>query len=132
MAENSKDNLKEKFKKHIKKKISNLIKAIMRFLYKKISLLVKYISKNKIIAFSCLLILFGGYAQYSHNMKLQKELKDIKTVEKEKKEEKRNLEKEVDLLNEDNEYLIIYARKHYIFIKDNENVVTLPGINERK
>lgn len=43
------------------------------------------------------------------------------TLQKEKEE----LKEEVELLN-DEDYVVIYAREHYIFTKDGEEVATLP------
>ena len=39
--------------------------------------------------------------------------------------EKKELEEEVELLNDD-DYVVRYAREHYIFSKDGEEVATLP------
>lgn len=39
--------------------------------------------------------------------------------------EKKELVAEVELLNDD-DYVIVYARKHYIFTKEGEVVATLP------
>ena len=44
------------------------------------------------------------------------------------KKEKKSLEKEVSKLYSDDEYLIKYARTHYIFLKEDEHVVELPNI----
>lgn len=45
--------------------------------------------------------------------------------EKELKKEKEKLAKEVDSLN-DSDYVVRYARSHYIFSKNGEEVIILP------
>lgn len=45
--------------------------------------------------------------------------------EKELKKEKEKLAKEVDILN-DSDYVVRYARSHYIFSKNGEEVIILP------
>lgn len=45
------------------------------------------------------------------------------------KKEKTELEKEVELLNDD-DYVTRYARENYVFTRDGEQVVTLPEVDE--
>ena len=46
-------------------------------------------------------------------------------------EEKKDLQNEVSLLNDD-DYVTRYARENYVFTKDGEQVVILPDIDQEK
>lgn len=52
---------------------------------------------------------------------------EVAAVKKEKKE----LENEVELLNDD-DYVTRYARENYVFTRDGEQVVILPDIDQEK
>ena len=47
------------------------------------------------------------------------------------KKEKKDLQNEVSLLNDD-DYVTRYARENYVFTKDGEQVVILPDIDQEK
>lgn len=53
--------------------------------------------------------------------------KEVKSVRKEKKE----LEKQVELLNDD-DYVTRYARENYVFTREGEQVAILPELDNSK
>ena len=122
-----------KVKSKLKTILLNLLNRLFSFFYKKIETFINkiifLISNNKIITVCLIFMIAFGYTQYKHNIKINTKLTEIKEVAAEKEKEKKNLEKEVKFLSENDKYLINYARKHYVFIKDNENVVSLPNMN---
>jgi Septum formation initiator len=76
-----------------------------------------------IVASFVLLYLLGSTALRVHERKTE-----LTTLEQQKntlQAEKEKLKKEVSLLNDD-DYVVRYAREHYIFSKDGEEVATLP------
>lgn len=117
----------------IKNKLSTFLNKLFRFFYKKIETFINkiifLISNNKIITVCLIFMIAFSYTQYKHNIKINNKLTEIKEVAAEKEKEKKSLEKEIKFLSENDEYLINYARKHYVFVKDNENVVSLPNMN---
>lgn len=62
-----------------------------------------------------------AYRVYDRHRELTQLQEQKETLQKEKDK----LEKEVNLLNDD-DYVVRYAREHYIFSKDGEQVATLP------
>ena len=67
------------------------------------------------------ILLSQAMAAFSRQDDIKKLENEVAAVKKEKKE----LENEVELLNDD-DYVARYARDHYIFSKDGEEVVKLP------
>lgn len=77
-----------------------------------------------IIGCGLLLTLFNSMATvYQHQDEIVTLKKQKATIVKEKKA----LENEIDLLN-DEEYVTRYARENYIFTRDGEQVSIIPGI----
>lgn len=64
---------------------------------------------------------------FSRTAEIDKLEKEVAIVKKEKKD----LQNEVSLLNDD-DYVTRYARENYVFTKDGEQVVILPDINQEK
>ena len=122
-----------KVKIKLKTILLNLLNRLFRFFYKKIETIISklffLISNNKIITVCLIFMVAFGYTQYKHNIKINAKLAETKEVAAEKEKEKKTLEKEIKFLSENDQYLINYARKHYVFVKDNENVVSLPNMN---
>ena len=63
----------------------------------------------------------------SRTAEIDKLEKEVAIVKKEKKD----LQNEVSLLNDD-DYVTRYARENYVFTKDGEQVVILPDIDQEK
>ena len=64
---------------------------------------------------------------FSRTAEIDKLEKEVAIVKKEKKD----LQNEVSLLNDD-DYVTRYARENYVFKKDGEQVVILPDIDQEK
>ncbi len=64
---------------------------------------------------------------FSRTTEIDKLKKEVAIVKKEKKD----LQNEVSLLNDD-DYVTRYARENYVFTKDGEQVVILPDIDQEK
>ena len=64
---------------------------------------------------------------FSRTAEIDKLEKEVAIVKKEKKD----LQNEVSLLNDD-DYVTRYARENYVFTKDGEQVVILPDIDQQK
>lgn len=64
---------------------------------------------------------------FSRTAEIDKLKKEVAIVKKEKKD----LQNEVSLLNDD-DYVTRYARENYVFTKDGEQVVILPDIDQEK
>ena len=64
---------------------------------------------------------------FSRTAEIDKLEKEVAIVKKEKKD----LQNEVSLLNDD-DYVTRYARENYVFTKDGEQVVILPDIDQEK
>ena len=64
---------------------------------------------------------------FSRTSEIDKLEKEVAIVKKEKKD----LQNEVSLLNDD-DYVTRYARENYVFTKDGEQVVILPDIDQEK
>ena len=62
---------------------------------------------------------------FSRTAEIDKLEKEVAIVKKEKKD----LQNEVSLLNDD-DYVTRYARENYVFTKDGEQVVILPDIDQ--
>lgn len=67
------------------------------------------------------IVVTTAFRVYNRNQELTQLKKEKETLLKEQEK----LEEEVKLLNDD-DYVIRYAREHYIFSKDGEQVATLP------
>lgn len=63
---------------------------------------------------------FGTYKNY----------KDIENTHHQLSVKKEDMKKEIEKL-QDKDYLIIYAREHYIFVYDGETASTLPESNDQ-
>lgn len=121
--------------------VFNLIKKIIKRIIVKIlditkGLLIKiiaFIKKkasffNTICAISVIAMICISFAHYKNIEKLKESEQTIIVEKNGIKREKKSLEKEVSKLYNDDEYLIRYARTHYIFLKEDEHVVELPNI----
>ena len=82
------------------------------------------------ISIGCFLIcilLSQAMSVFSRTAEIDKLEKEVAIVKKEKKD----LQNEVSLLNDD-DYVTRYARENYVFTKDGEQVVILPDIDQEK
>lgn len=79
-----------------------------------------------IVGCGLLLVLFNSaMTVYQHQDR-------IEVLEKQKKEvtkEKKNLENEINLLN-DEDYVARYARENYVFTREGEEVSIIPGVEK--
>mgnify|MGYP000482657576 CR=1 FL=1 len=78
------------------------------------------------ISIGCFLI-SQAMSVFSRTAEIDKLEKEVAIVKKEKKD----LQNEVSLLNDD-DYVTRYARENYVFTKDGEQVVILPDIDQEK
>lgn len=119
-------NLLKKIIKQIIVKILNITKElfikIITFIKKKATFF------NTICAISLIVMICIAFTHYKNIEKLKENEQAIIAEKNEIKKEKKSLEKEVSKLYSDDEYLIKYARTHYIFLKEDEHVVELPNI----
>lgn len=73
-------------------------------------------------------VLFSSaMATFSRQDDIAKLKEEVKTVKKEKKE----LENQVELLNDD-DYVTRYARENYVFTREGEQVAILPEVDNSK
>ncbi len=76
----------------------------------------------------CILI----YTLFDSGMAIYQKQKELSIIEKEKEKieaEKEQLHNEIELLgNED--YVTRYARENYVFTRDGEEVIHIPGVSE--
>ena len=80
------------------------------------------------ILIGCFLMLLSqAMSAFSRQDDIKKLENEVAAVKKEKKE----LENEVELLNDD-DYVTRYARENYVFTRDGEQVVILPDIDQEK
>lgn len=116
-------------KKIIKQIIARIL-DIARGLLVKIIVLIKKKATffNTICVISIIVMICISFAHYKNIEKLKENEQTIIAEKNEVKKEKKSLEKEVSKLYNDDEYLIRYARTHYIFLKEDEHVVELPNI----
>lgn len=116
-------------KKIIKQIIARIL-DIARGLLVKIIVLIKKKATffNTICVISIIVMICISFAHYKNIEKLKENEQTIIAEKNEVKKEKKSLEKEVSKLYNDDEYLIKYARTHYIFLKEDEHVVELPNI----
>lgn len=70
-------------------------------------------------------LIYTLIAKVQHIQAEQATYQKLAVQEKELKKEKEKLAKEVDSLN-DSDYVVRYARSHYIFSKNGEEVIILP------
>ncbi len=70
-------------------------------------------------------LMYTLVAKVQHIQAEQATYQKLVVQEKELKKEKEKLAKEVDSLN-DSDYVVRYARSHYIFSKNGEEVIILP------
>lgn len=70
-------------------------------------------------------LIYTLVAKVQHIQAEQATYQKLVVQEKELKKEKEKLAKEVDSLN-DSDYVVRYARSHYIFSKNGEEVIILP------
>lgn len=70
-------------------------------------------------------LIYTLIAKVQHIQAEQATYQKLIVQEKELKKEKEKLAKEVDSLN-DSDYVVRYARSHYIFSKNGEEVIILP------
>ena len=70
-------------------------------------------------------LMYTLVAKVQHIQAEQATYQKLIVKEKELKKEKEKLAKEVDSLN-DSDYVVRYARSHYIFSKNGEEVIILP------
>lgn len=70
-------------------------------------------------------LMYTLVAKVQHIQAEQATYQKLIVQEKELKKEKEKLAKEVDSLN-DSDYVVRYARSHYIFSKNGEEVIILP------
>ena len=70
-------------------------------------------------------LIYTLVAKVQHIQAEQATYQKLIVQEKELKKEKEKLAKEVDSLN-DSDYVVRYARSHYIFSKNGEEVIILP------
>ena len=73
------------------------------------------------------ILLSQAMSVFSRTAEIDKLEKEVAIVKKEKKD----LQNEVSLLNDD-DYVTRYARENYVFTKDGEQVVILPDIDQEK
>ena len=73
------------------------------------------------------ILLSQAMAAFSRQDDIKKLENEVAAVKKEKKE----LENEVELLNDD-DYVTRYARENYVFTRDGEQVVIWPDIDQEK
>ena len=73
------------------------------------------------------ILLSQAMSVFSRTAEIDKLEKEVAIVKKEKKD----LQNEVSLLNDD-DYVTRYARENYVFTKDAEQVVILPDIDQEK
>ena len=116
--------------KKIIKQIIVRILDITRGLLVKIIVLIKKKATffNTICVISIIVMICISFAHYKNIEKLKENEKTIIAEKSEIRSEKKSLENEVSKLYSDDEYLIRYAREHYIFLKEDEHVVELPNI----
>ena len=113
----------------IKQIIVRILDIIRGILVKIIALIKKKATFfNTICAISVIVMMCISFAHYKNIEKLKENEQTIIAEKNEVKKEKKSLEKEVSKLYNDDEYLIRYAREHYIFLKEDEHVVELPNI----
>ena len=90
--------------------------------------------RKPILGFICIFLSFGMlYVLLNTSMQTLSKKEEIAQLEKRKaaiEKEKKDLENEVDLLNDDG-YVTRYARENYIFTKDGEQVAILPDIDKK-
>lgn len=72
-------------------------------------------------------LIISSHVCFSRTAEIDKLEKEVAIVKKEKKD----LQNEVSLLNDD-DYVTRYARENYVFTKDGEQVVILPDIDQEK
>lgn len=70
-------------------------------------------------------LIYTLIAKVQHIQAEQATYQKLVVQEKELKKEKEKLAKEIDSLN-DSDYVVRYARSHYIFSKNGEEVIILP------
>ena len=70
-------------------------------------------------------LIYTLIAKVQHIQAEQSTYQKLVVQKKELKKEKEKLAKEVDSLN-DSDYVVRYARSHYIFSKNGEEVIILP------
>lgn len=70
-------------------------------------------------------LIYTLYAKVQHIQAQKATYQKLVVQENELKKEKEKLAKEVDSLN-DSDYVVRYARSHYIFSKNGEEVIILP------
>ena len=70
-------------------------------------------------------LMYTLVAKVQHSQAEQATYQKLIVQEKELKKEKEKLAKEVDSLK-DSDYVVRYARSHYIFSKNGEEVIILP------
>lgn len=93
---------------------------------------MKKLPKKIRMIFSVLFIVVGiglsGYLfiEYLDINRQSARIKELQAQQQEVLDEKKQLEKEIGLLDNNN-YVTRYARKNYVFTKDGEKVTTIPG-----
>lgn len=116
-------------KKIIKQIIARILKITKELLIKIIAFIKKKATFfNTVCAISIIVMICISFAHYKNIEKLKENEQTIIAEKNEVKKQKKSLEKEVSKLYNDDEYLIRYARTHYIFLKEDEHVVELPNI----
>ena len=90
--------------------------------------------RKPFLGFICIFLSFGMlYVLLNTSMQTFSKKEEFAQLEKRKaaiEKEKKDLENEVDLLNDDG-YVTRYARENYIFTKDGEQVAILPDIDKK-
>lgn len=76
------------------------------------------------VAFACVM-LYSLVVNVQRVYQRQQDLTQLEERRNALQKEKEELKEEVELLS-DEDYVVIYAREHYIFTKDGEEVATLP------
>ena len=105
----------------INQKLTRLFKPV-RFVFLKFDGIIGAIG-----CFLIYILLSQAMSVFSRTAEIDKLEKEVAIVKKEKKD----LQNEVSLLNDD-DYVTRYARENYVFTKDGEQVVILPDIDQEK
>ena len=118
----------------INQKLTRLFKPV-RFVFlkgekmtkKRLKKVYKPMAYLFIGCFLIYILLSQAMSVFSRTAEIDKLEKEVAIVKKEKKD----LQNEVSLLNDD-DYVTRYARENYVFTKDGEQVVILPDIDQEK
>ena len=108
-------------------KFDGIIGSIKKMTKKRLKKVYKPMAYLFIGCFLIYILLSQAMSVFSRTAEIDKLEKEVAIVKKEKKD----LQNEVSLLNDD-DYVTRYARENYVFTKDGEQVVILPDIDQEK